>query len=268
MINHVGVDIHKRYSVLVTVDEQGWELARRRISGNSAADFVQCLARLGARAKWWWKRAGIRNGFTICSKRLTVASSPVERRKRLRGFKWSSYRGYAGLSAGFAFVQETMILDELRVPKRAERLRYRRFVEEELLKEVENPFEAVQWQAVLGDESFVQKLRDRIKGLHKHQREITSLRKVMSAIDLEKVLDKVARKYRVDQKRLVAPRERGLYAKNVAMWMIWETGSKSLREIGELFELDYAAVAQRIHRTRSAHTGLARSNLIPEMLNV
>jgi hypothetical protein len=31
---------------------------------------------------------------------------------------------------------------------------------------MENPFEAVQWQAVLGDESFVQKLRDRVKGLH------------------------------------------------------------------------------------------------------
>jgi len=31
------------------------------------------------------------------------------------------------------------------------------------------------------------------------------------------------------------------------MWMVWETGSKWLREIGELFGgLDYAAVAQRI----------------------
>jgi len=35
------------------------------------------------------------------------------------------------------------------------------------------------------------------------------------------------------------------------MWMVWETGSKSLREIGELFGgLDYAAVAQRIRRTQ------------------
>src|SRR6266478_7938377 len=52
-------------------------------------------------------------------------------------------------------------ISELRGPRRAERLRYRRFVEEGLSREVENPFEAVQWQAVLGDESFVQKLRDR-----------------------------------------------------------------------------------------------------------
>jgi hypothetical protein len=48
-----------------------------------------------------------------------------------------------------------------------------------------------------------------------------------------------------------------------------ESGTKSLREIGELFGgLDYAAVAQRIRRTRSAHTARARSNLITEMLNI
>jgi len=45
--------------------------------------------------------------------------------------------------------------------------------------------------------------------------------------------------------------ERGLQARNVAVWIIWESGSKSLREIGELFSgLDYAAAVQRIRRTR------------------
>ena len=162
-----------------------------------------------------------------------------------------------------------MVLGELRGPRRAERLRYRRFVEEGLLREIENPFEAVRWQAVLGDESLVQKLRDRIKGLHKQRREITSLRGALPSVDPEKILQRVARKYGVDRERLVAPGERGLQAKNVAIWMIWESGSKSLREIGELFGgIDYAAVAQRIRRTRSAHHARARSNLITEMLNV
>ena len=69
------------------------------------------------------------------------------------------------------------MLEELRGPSRAERLRYRRFVEEGLVQEVDNPFEAVKWQAVLGDESFVQKLRDRARGLHRERREVTSLRR-------------------------------------------------------------------------------------------
>jgi hypothetical protein len=162
-----------------------------------------------------------------------------------------------------------MVLEELSGPRRAERLRYRRFVEEGLLREIENPFEAVRWQAVLGDESFVQKLRDRMKGLHKQRREITSLRKAAAWIDAEKILQRVAKKYRVDRERLVSRGERGLLARNVAMWMIWESGTKSLREIGELFGgVDYAAVAQRIRRTRSSHDPAAARKLIGAMLNV
>jgi hypothetical protein len=195
--------------------------------------------------------------------------TPAERRKRLRAFKWSSYLGYAGLSASLPFVQERMVLGELRGPGRAERLRYRRFVEEGLLREIENPFEAVRWQLVLGDESLVRKFRDRIKGLHKQRREITSLRKALPSVDPQKILQRVAKKYRVDRQRLVARGERGLQAKNVAMWMVWETGSKSLREIGELFGgLDYAAVAQRIRRTKSTYSPIVARRLITTMLNV
>jgi len=195
--------------------------------------------------------------------------SPSERRKRLRRFKWSSYCGYAGLGRAFPFVEDEMVLGELGGPRRAERVRYRRFVEQGLVREIENPFEAVRWQAVLGDESFVQKIRDRVKGLHKERREITSLRKARRAVEPREVLNKVARKYRVEPKRLLERGERGLEARNVAMWMIWETGTKSLREIGELFGgLDYAAVAQRIRRTRLAYDAVTTRKLLAEMSNV
>jgi hypothetical protein len=77
------------------------------------------------------------------------------------------------------------------------------------------------------------------------------------------------KKYRVDRQRLVAPGERGLQAKNVGMWMVWESGSKSLRQIGELFGgLDYAAVAQRIRRTKSTYNPIAAQRLIITMLNL
>jgi len=56
------------------------------------------------------------------------------------------------------------------------------------------------------------------------------------------------------------------------MWRcgwFWETGSKSLREIGELFGgLDYAAVAQRIRRTKSTYNPIAARRLITALLNV
>ena len=93
--------------------------------------------------------------------------------------------------------------------------------------------------------------------------------KAAASIEPDRILQRVAEKYRVDRERLVARGERGLHARNVAMWMIWETGNKSLREIGELFGgLDYAAVAQRIRRTRSSHDSIAARKLKATMLNV
>jgi hypothetical protein len=48
-----------------------------------------------------------------------------------------------------------------------------------------------------------------------------------------------------------------------------ESGTKSLREIGELFSgFDYAAVAQRIRRTKSTYNSIAARRLITAMLNV
>jgi REP element-mobilizing transposase RayT len=195
--------------------------------------------------------------------------TPGERRERLRAFRWSSYPGYTGLRKQYPFVEEEMVLGELHGPRKGERLRYRRFVEEGLTREVENPFEAVRWQAVLGSETFVQTIRDRAKGLHKHRREIPSLRGIGKTAPVEEILGRVAKSFGVKVERLLKQKEWGSQARNVAMWMIWESGSKSLREIGELFGgLDYAAVGQRIRRIRLAYPARHQQNLRAEMLNV
>jgi putative transposase len=195
---------------------------------------------------------------------------PMERRKRLRSFGWSSYRGYAGLAAQWPFVEENLVLDEFGDRNRAPRLAYRRFVEEGLSREVVNPFEAVQWQSVLGSESFVQKVRDRVRGGgRKATREMTSLRRAARAVAPEEVLQKVARKYGVTLEQLGRKGPRGLVAKGVAMWMLWELSGLRLREIGERFDgMDYAAVAQRIRRTRQSHRPGEREALLREMSNV
>jgi hypothetical protein len=58
----LGIDIHKRYSVLVTIDERGQELARGRINGNSFSGFAQFFAALAGPRKvvlescWNWGR--------------------------------------------------------------------------------------------------------------------------------------------------------------------------------------------------------------------
>jgi transposase len=61
-MNYVGIDIHKRYSVLVAVDERGRELLRSRVKGNSASGFAQFFRALSGSSKvvveacWNWGR--------------------------------------------------------------------------------------------------------------------------------------------------------------------------------------------------------------------
>jgi len=175
--------------------------------------------------------------------------TPAERRERLRQYRWSSYPGYAGLKRQFSFVEENRILQQMGGGQNKRRLGYRRYVEEGLLREVESPWAMIQWQTVLGSESFVRKLQDRLKGREAARRELTALRQGAQPLDAMKILKKVARHYDLPVKQLQERGGYGLEARNVAIWLVWENCGMNQREIGQLFGgLHYSAVAQRLRR--------------------
>jgi putative transposase len=196
--------------------------------------------------------------------------TPKQRQERLRKFRWSSYPGYGGLDEPWAFIEEELVWGELGGAKRGRKLRYRRFVEEGLVSEIENPFEAVRWQTILGSEDFGQKVWDRMRGGAESRREMKSgLRRARPIPAPGDILALVGKKYGVSPERLLGRIERGLAARNVAMWLVWECCELSLAQIGKLFGgLDYAAVAQRIRRMRRDLSPTARNRLIAQMSNV
>ena len=79
--------------------------------------------------------------------------TPIERRKRLREYRWSSYRSYAGLEKMKSFLDSEPIQGVF-VQSYSGRCwktwEYRRWVEEGLIGEIKDPFEAVKLQQVLG----------------------------------------------------------------------------------------------------------------------
>ena len=181
--------------------------------------------------------------------RALGAGTPAERRAGLRQYRWSSYPGYGGLKKQFRFVQEKRILEQMGGGQSARRLSYRRYVEEGLLREIESPWELVQWQTLLGSESFVRRLQERMQGKEQERAEVTALRQAARSPNGMGILKKVARHYGLAVERLQERGGYGLEARNVAMWVVWENCGMSLREIGELFGgLSYAAVAQRLRR--------------------
>ena len=190
--------------------------------------------------------------------RVLGAGTPAERRERLRRYAWSSYPGYASLRKQFKFVEEASVLKQMAGGTGNRRLRYRRFVEEGLLRETESPWEMVRWQTVLGSETFMRQVQDRLQKRESERAEVTGLRQSARPVDPRSFLKKVARHYDLPVERLLSAGGYGLHARNVAMWLVWEKCGMSLREIGELFGgLKYSAVAQRLRRLTPREKKLA-----------
>jgi putative transposase len=177
---------------------------------------------------------------------------PVERRRRLRAWRWSTYRGYSGLAKAEPWVTQERVLGEIGGRPKERRLRYRRFVEEGLLREIESPLEAVKWQTALGREHFLQQLKDHLqsKGQLAH-REVPSLRQLRRRPEAKSILDCVAEAYGCSREELLSRRARGNEARMVAVVLVWDCCGMSLREVGDFFGgLGYTAIAQMIGRTR------------------
>ena len=202
--------------------------------------------------------------------KLIGRGDPVERRKRLRQWRWSSYRGYSGLAKPEPWVEQERVLGEIGGKPNERRLRYRRFVEEGLLREIESPLEAVQWQTALGREYFLQRLKDHLekRGQTRH-REVPALRQLRRGPDAQTILSGVALAYGCSKKDLLERRVRGNEARAVAMVLVWDCCGLSLREVGELFGgAGYTAVAQMIRRTREkGREGALRFKLAKLMHN-
>jgi REP element-mobilizing transposase RayT len=203
----------------------------------------------------------------------------AERRQRLRAWRWSSYRSYAGLAETPAVLSETAVLGEMSrsLPARASmaecRRSYRQFVEEGLIDGKASPWEVLQAQSILGSESFLQTIKDRVaqsKERLQRRNEITPIRRLMKsargthdgsaeeAIPPAKVIAYVAHLYRLDAREMTAAKsQRGwCEGRGVAMVLIRHLCGLTYRQIGELFEgMAYPAVAQRIQRVEQRNRG-------------
>jgi len=128
---------------------------------------------------------------------------PIERRERLREYRWSSYRGYAGLEKMKSFLDSEPIqgVFESYSGRCWKAREYRRWVEEGLIGEIEDPFEAVKWQQVLGGEGFLRKLKDQWNQRVERPKNYGQ-KKNWSAVGAEQILERVSEHFQSDLERL------------------------------------------------------------------
>jgi putative transposase len=180
-------------------------------------------------------------------------ATPDERRERLRSYPWSSYRGYAGLGKAKRFIKSQAVEEVFKSYTGQEWSpnQYRRWVEEGLVKELEDPFEAVKWQQVLGDEDFLQEIKDRWSQ-KTSKPQVYNQRKAWSAeVGVEAIIKKVAKHFGIKAKEILERGNRDNAARRCAMVLCWDLSGISHREIANLFGAPSSnSVAQTIRRTK------------------
>jgi putative transposase len=107
------------------------------------------------------------------------------------------------------------------------------------------PQEEIKYSMALGDESFLKRIEKYISSYGK-DREIQVTHAVFQSTP-EKIITLICNTYQINSEELLAKR-RGNFYRILALYLIKNHTSLSLKEIGEIFSMDYTAVSQAARR--------------------
>jgi hypothetical protein len=164
--------------------------------------------------------------------------SLAERREALRNYMWSSYRAYLGLEPCPPHLNIETTLSGFGRNRTEQRMAYAQFVEEGLLRDIEDPFDDVTDRTLLGSETFLERLRRMfVERASDSGEEGDNLEPKVTPLPLEVVLDAVARAYNVDRNHLLKRRRGHSEPRRAAIWLAckWCGAKLTLREIGSAF---------------------------------
>jgi len=164
-----------------------------------------------------------------------------DRRKQLRGYRWSSYPDYIRETARYPWLNRHEVLAYFGGDNPDGRKAYAQFVESGLGLDVLTPLEKGKGHGIIGDKSFIEKISARyFKSMEK--REVPALRKIERYINPERILDAVAVVTGAEKAAFLVRGYQGI-ARGLAMELLYRHGGLSQREIGELMGIDYSSVS-------------------------
>ena len=158
-------------------------------------------------------------------------------------YKWSSYQSYIGKRSPVEKLDTEFILGQLDEDMSKARRKYKRFVLENM--DMVNPMGDSYRGLALGSEEFVKRIGKRIKSLGR-KREVTET-KMAGVCGLEEIIGSLISRFGVEREE-VFRKKRGNIYRQMALYLIKKYTMLSLKEIGEVFEMDYAAVSQACKR--------------------
>jgi len=139
-------------------------------------------------------------------------------------------------------------------PREAQK-RYKQFVIEN--RDLKNPIEKSYKNIALGSEEFIEKIKQKIELLGEN-REISQTRPV-SAYDKDEIIKIVSDCFHIEKDRIFKKQKGNIY-RQLAIYLIKRYIALPLKEIGELFNMDYTTVsitARRFEKKANNDKGIS-----------
>ena len=163
---------------------------------------------------------------------------------RLEDYPFSSFLDYIGKRKPFIKrLDVSLILSMLSNKAEQSQKRYGQFVMQNA--DLKNPLEKSYKDIALGSEKFIEKIKEKI-GEQGRNREISRI-KDASLLSKERIIDVISSQFNV-KKDVVFEKTRGNIYRKLTLYFLKRYSAMPLKDIGELFDMDYAAVSQAAKR--------------------
>lgn len=180
----------------------------------------------------------------------------VKRKKKiLRGYRWSSYKGYVNTNSRDSFVHHEMILSMVgNGDNKESRKAYENFVMGGILRDMNQTFWAgLKGQVVMGSDEFAEDIYERyLSGRKRDERELPGLKKLKTGpTTINEIGRCVAREFGVPLRDLYLKKSSCSIPRSVFMELcrLYLVKSLSLKQIGkELGGVGVSAISQNVMR--------------------
>jgi putative transposase len=244
VICHAWVLMDNHYHLLLETPEANLSKALRHLNGIYTQKFNRRNRRTGHLFQGRYKALLVEKGSHLLELCRYVVLNPVRAKmvKKPREWKWSSYRATVGIDKKDAWLTTDWVLGHFAGKRTKAQKQYVKFVLEGM-KVKKSPWEDVSGIYYGGDG-----LKKQIKNLlrKKDDLEIPMSHKRLERQTAEKVIERIARSYKVKTVELLRVTRRPNEARDIAVWLLRKEAGLGLKEIGEKLGVRYSAVGNRI----------------------
>ena len=168
----------------------------------------------------------------------------------LKKYIWSSFAGDGYLrKRNPSFDYSRMLKTYFGEDNSQGRRQYREYVLKGIDGEIENPFEDVLHQSILGTQDFVDGVKEKIPS--KESREVPALTGLQRDLSVDQVLNVVSKFCGVEPAEILDRKTRAKRVRQMTMELCYRCCGHGQRQIGQIFGVDYSTVSANRSRLKS-----------------